>query len=108
VQKCSETKVYVVSKLQEKDLSFFRSSKFHLYMGVFWGIMLIPTILWLGQLVMYVSLISVWALISTEWGAYQASRAEEMQMSDIPTTAVMSIETKEGPKYDASLTHDSE
>jgi len=52
-----------------------------MYMGIFWGIMLIPTVLWLGQMVMYVSLISVWALISTEWGAYQASRAEETQSS---------------------------
>lgn len=51
--------------------------QFHLASTIFWLVMIpvsIATGLW--HSVAFVTLISLWALVSTELGAYQASRAE--------------------------------
>jgi uncharacterized membrane protein YsdA (DUF1294 family) len=43
----------------------------------FWRLMIVPTVLWLGNIVMYVSLLSVYALILAAAAAEEASKKEE-------------------------------
>jgi hypothetical protein len=52
---------------------------YHLVATGFWMLML-PIALWRGwaSTVTFVSAISIWSLVSTEWGAWQGSRAEVM------------------------------
>jgi len=51
--------------------------RYHLYATIFW-IAAIPVAIITGlwKSVAFITLISLWALVSTEWGAWQASRAE--------------------------------
>lgn len=46
-------------------------------MGVFW-LLMVPISVWSGlwKRVEYVTFLSIWALVITEFGAWQASRAE--------------------------------
>jgi hypothetical protein len=52
---------------------------YHLVATVFWMVMMPLEFItgWAG-LVPFVAAISVWSLVSTEWGAWQGSRAEVM------------------------------
>jgi hypothetical protein len=43
----------------------------------FWRLMIIPTVFWLGNIVMYVSLLSVYALILSSAAAEEASKKEK-------------------------------
>lgn len=54
-----------------------RGTTIHLTLLIIWTALIIPTVLWWRESVFWVSLMSVYAIISTHWGAYQASRAEE-------------------------------
>lgn len=50
---------------------------YHLIAVGFWIVMIpVSIITGLWHSVAFVTLISLWALVSTEWGAWQASRAE--------------------------------
>lgn len=51
--------------------------RYHGWATVFWIAVILPAFMlgWVNS-VTFVSLLSIWALVSTEWGAYQASRAE--------------------------------
>lgn len=59
-----------------------RLRKLHAVMTIFWVIMAIPTVLWWHDSILYVALISVYALIIGHWSAWQASRAETNGQSD--------------------------
>lgn len=50
------------------------------WMAVFW-IVMIPISMWFGWLdsVTYVSALSIWALVSGHWSAWQAARVEVKQ-----------------------------
>lgn len=41
-----------------------------------WGVLIVPTLLWWKQSVLWVALMSLYANIVGHWSAYQASRAE--------------------------------
>lgn len=53
-----------------------RLRKLHAAMTLFWVAMSVPTVLWWHDSILYVALISVYALIIGHWSAWQASRAE--------------------------------
>lgn len=61
-----------------QDPHFLR--KFHGYMTIFWVVM-VPISLFLGWLesVVYVSALSIWALVASHWAAWQSSRVEEKE-----------------------------
>lgn len=59
-----------------------RLRKLHAVMTIFWVVMTIPTVLWWHDSILYVALISVYALIIGHWSAWQASRAETNGQSD--------------------------
>lgn len=56
--------------------------RFNLVMTAVWAFLLIPTLLWWKQSVLWVSVMSLYANVVGHWSAYQASRAET-QAEDI-------------------------
>jgi hypothetical protein len=57
--------------------SFFRSPGFHKAMTVIWIVLIIPTLLWWRESILWVAFMSLYANIATHWGAYQSARAEK-------------------------------
>jgi hypothetical protein len=53
-----------------------RLRRLHAGLALFWLAMAVPTVLWWHNSILYVALISVYALIIGHWSAWQASRAE--------------------------------
>ena len=53
------------------------------WLAVLW-IVMIPVSMWMGWLnsVVYVSALSLWALVSGHWSAWQAARVEVQQQAD--------------------------
>jgi hypothetical protein len=41
-----------------------------------WILMVIPTVIWWSESVLWIALMSVWANIAGHWSAWQAARAE--------------------------------
>lgn len=72
-----QTKEYI----KQKDISFLRSSKFHLVMIIVWIILVIPTVLFWRTSILWIAFMSIYAAVVGHMGAYQAARAEEIQMS---------------------------
>lgn len=60
------------------DPTFMR--KVNGWLAIFW-IVMIPISMWFGWLnsVVYVSALSIWALVSGHWSAWQAARVEVRQ-----------------------------
>lgn len=54
-----------------------RSSRLHLVLMVFWILLAIPTLTIWREAVWWIGLISIYANVSTHWGAYEAARAKE-------------------------------
>lgn len=50
---------------------------FHLGMTCLWVLLLIPTLLWWKESILWVALMSVWANVAAHWSAYQGARAEQ-------------------------------
>jgi hypothetical protein len=55
------------------------TTEFHKWATIVWIALLIPSVLWWSNAIMWVVLMSVWANIAGHWSAYQASRAELKQ-----------------------------
>ena len=53
-----------------------RFRAFHLCATGFWLSMVVPTVLWWHDSILWVAFMSIWANVATHWGAWQASRAE--------------------------------
>lgn len=49
---------------------------FNLVMTFVWALLLVPTLLWWKQSVLWVSVMSLYANVVGHWSAFQASRAE--------------------------------
>lgn len=58
-------------------MAFLRSSKFHKIMTIVWIVLVIPTMLWWRESLIWIVMMSIYAIIVSHFGAYQAARAEE-------------------------------
>jgi hypothetical protein len=56
-----------------------RHSRTHLALAIAWVLLLIPTLLWWKESILWVAGMSLYANVSSHWSAYEASRAEEKQ-----------------------------
>lgn len=61
------------------------SRQFHFWMIWVWTLLAIPSVLWWHSSILWVIIVSVYANVVGHWGAYQASRGEEMADPNIPT-----------------------
>ena len=50
---------------------------FHRIMTGVWAVLIIPTVIWWRDSVLWVAVMSIWANVVGHWSAYQAARAEE-------------------------------
>lgn len=51
--------------------------KLHLTLTIVWGLLIIPTVVWWSESILWIGLISVYANFASHWSAYQGTRAEE-------------------------------
>lgn len=54
-----------------------RLRRFHFGMTCLWVILLVPTLVWWKNSILWVAVMSVWANVAAHWSAYQGARAEE-------------------------------
>lgn len=66
-------------------LSFFNSPLFHLIMSGVWALLLIPTLLFWPNSVLWVLMISLYANFIGHLSAYQAARAEKQIKKQDPS-----------------------
>ncbi len=52
-------------------------TRFHAVATLTWVALVIPTIVWWRESILWVALMSVWANVAGHWSAWQASRAEQ-------------------------------
>lgn len=55
------------------------TTSFHKYATFVWILLIIPSILWWSESLIWIILMSAWANIAGHWSAYQASRVEKKQ-----------------------------
>lgn len=67
------------SKIRNKLHDPVFTTDFHKWATIVWILLLIPSVLFWSEAIMWVVLMSVWANIAGHWSAYQASRAELKQ-----------------------------
>jgi hypothetical protein len=51
-------------------------ARFHLWATVVWALLLVPTLLWWLDSLIWVVIMSWYAIVVGHWGAYQAARVE--------------------------------
>ncbi len=56
--------------------------RLHYWLTIFWAALVIPTLLWWRESVLFVALLSIWANVVGHWSCYQAARAECAAGSD--------------------------
>ncbi len=49
----------------------------HAWLAIVWVLLIIPTVLWWKDSILWVLIISIYANIVGHWGSYQAVRAEK-------------------------------
>lgn len=62
--------------------------RLHFWLTLGWATLVVPTVLWWSHSILWVLLMSIWANVSTHWGAYQAARAERVVRTDGGETLV--------------------
>jgi hypothetical protein len=50
----------------------------HLILLAFWVVLVIPTIIWWSDSILWVAFMSLYAIITSHWGAYQAAKVEDL------------------------------
>jgi hypothetical protein len=56
--------------------------RLHLILTWAWMALIIPTILWWKESILFIGIVSVYANVVSHWTAYQAARAEKAASSD--------------------------
>lgn len=56
------------------------TTEFHKWATIVWILLVIPSILFWSQSLVWIILMSVWANVAGHWSSYQASRVEKNQL----------------------------
>jgi hypothetical protein len=51
--------------------------RLHLMLTWLWVLLIVPTILWWKESILFIGIVSVYANVVSHWTAYQAARAEK-------------------------------
>jgi hypothetical protein len=51
--------------------------RFHASASIVWIVLIVPTLIWWKDSVLWVALMSLWANIASHWSGWQAARAEK-------------------------------
>lgn len=52
-------------------------AKFHAVMTILWMLLLIPSLIWWKESVLWVIVMSLWANVASHWAGFQASQGEK-------------------------------
>lgn len=58
------------------------AKKLHLILAGVWSMLIIPTLVWWHNSILWVAFMSLYANIASHWAAYQASKAEMATKKD--------------------------
>ena len=83
-------------KINAKSLA-----KFHLILALVWAMLTIPTLLWWKNSILWVSLMSIYAIVVSHLAAYSAAHAEKAANNALN----QSEETKQKPEKIAADPH---
>ena len=53
------------------------TAKLHLWLMALWVVLILPTVLWWSESIVWVLLISIYANIVGHWSSWQATKAEQ-------------------------------
>jgi ABC-type bacteriocin/lantibiotic exporter with double-glycine peptidase domain len=56
-----------------------KASTIHTVLTLVWVVLVLPTLFWWQESVMWVALMSLWANIASHWAAREAAKAKESQ-----------------------------
>jgi hypothetical protein len=56
-----------------------KASTIHTALTLVWAALVLPTLFWWRESVMWVALMSLWANIASHWAAREAAKAKEAQ-----------------------------
>lgn len=56
--------------------------RLHLYLTLFWCVLIVPTVIWWKDSILFIGIVSVYANVVSHWTAFQAARAEEAVSND--------------------------
>lgn len=65
-----------------KCMKWLRTPKFHLALVIAWALLLVPTVLWWKESILWVAAMSLYANVASHWSAYQGARAERAERED--------------------------
>lgn len=58
---------------------------FHGWATITWTVLIIPSLLWWRHSIPWLVFLSMWALLATHWGAWQAARSELLTKQEVVT-----------------------
>ena len=61
-----------------------KASTIHTALTLVWAALVLPTLFWWRESVMWVALMSLWANIASHWAAREAAKAKESQQEASP------------------------
>lgn len=50
----------------------------HLVLLSVWAVLLIPTLIWWRDSILWVAFMSLYAIVTSHWGAYEAAKAKDI------------------------------
>ena len=50
----------------------------HLILVAIWGVLLIPTLIWWRDSILWVAFMSLYAIVTSHWSAYEAAKAKDI------------------------------
>jgi len=56
--------------------------RLHLILTWCWVLLIVPTVLWWKESILFIGIVSVYANVVSHWTAYQAARAEKAANGD--------------------------
>lgn len=56
--------------------------KLHLILTGLWSLLVIPTVIWWKDSILFIGIVSVYANVVSHWTAFQAAKAEEAVSKD--------------------------
>lgn len=56
--------------------------RLHLILTWAWMVLIVPTVLWWKESILFIGIVSVYANVVSHWTAYQAARAEKAANGD--------------------------
>lgn len=65
--------------------------RLHMLMTGLWALLVVPTLLWWRESILWVAFMSLYANVVGHWGAYQAARVEDNGVAAVPEEPLVAL-----------------